>query len=207
MKEHTGPVAFFDFDGTLTTGDTFMPFLRQLQGAASYYRKLAALSPVLAGYLVRMVPNDVAKTRVLQRFVKGMPRDRLFSAGDAFCHTLPALLRPEGIELLQWHQSQGHRCVLVSASLDVYLQCWASRHEFDHVISTELDYVEGVATGHILGNNCHGEEKSLRICRWLNGVRPSATYAYGDTKGDLPMLQQADQGFLWNGRKFVAVGK
>lgn len=208
MIETPGTVAFFDFDGTLTTGDSLMPFLKQLEGVPWYYLKLAAVSPAILGYLAGVMRNDVAKTHVLKKFVKGVKRDKLIAAGRQFSQSvLPGMLRPEGMERLRWHQGQGHHCILVSASLDIYLNCWAADHGLHDVLSTRLVYMQGAATGEIEGSNCFGQEKALRIRQWLADRSPAVTYAYGDTKGDLPMLRQASQGYLWDGQRFVMVKK
>ena len=42
--------AFFDFDGTITTGDSFMPFLRYQLGPGKFALKMLQLSTVLAAY-------------------------------------------------------------------------------------------------------------------------------------------------------------
>jgi phosphoserine phosphatase len=35
------------------------------------------------------------------------------------------MLRPEAVGRLHWHQAQGHRTVLLSASPEIYLKPWA----------------------------------------------------------------------------------
>ncbi|WP_257292907.1 haloacid dehalogenase-like hydrolase, partial [Endozoicomonas sp. ONNA1] len=54
-------VAFFDFDGTLTTGDTLMPFLKYVLGRRKYYAKLFLVSPILVAYFAKVLRNDIAK--------------------------------------------------------------------------------------------------------------------------------------------------
>ena len=62
------PIAYFDFDGTLTQSDTLMPFLQHYSGT-QYYRKLLRVAPILLGYLAKIVPNGVVKERVLTEFL------------------------------------------------------------------------------------------------------------------------------------------
>src|SRR5690606_38030685 len=155
------PVAFFDFDGTLTTGDTLMPFLKFVVGTPTYYAKLALVSPVLAAYFAKLLRNDIAKQIVLKQYLAGYHIDDLFERGQRFSdEMIPTMLRPEGMERLRWHQEQGHECVLVSASMDVYLNAWARREGFSEVICTALEKDDsGYVSGRIQGENCHGEEK------------------------------------------------
>ncbi|MCK0715839.1 HAD-IB family hydrolase [Chromohalobacter sarecensis] len=194
----TRPVAFFDFDGTLTTGDTLMPFLKFVVGKPTYYAKLALLSPVLGAYYAKILRNDIAKQIVLKQYLGGCHIDELFALGERFSEeVIPTMLRPEGMERLRWHQAQGHECVLVSASMNVYLKSWAKRERFSAVICTELEVgKKGYVSGKIQGKNCHGEEKVRRIIiSKLDSRR--LTYAYGDSKGDLPMLKLVDHGFVF----------
>ena len=202
------PVAFFDFDGTLTTGDTLMPFLKFVVGAPVYYAKLALVSPILATYFAKLLRNDTAKQIVLKHYLAGYHIDDLFERGQHFSEeVIPTLLRPKGMERLRWHQEQGHECILVSASIDIYLNAWAQRVGIDAVLcsSLEKDDLSSIVSGKIKGRNCYGEEKLHRIKSFMIGKQESATYAYGDTSGDLPMLYYADYGAILKKNKWVSL--
>lgn len=200
------PVAFFDFDGTLTTGDTLMPFLKFVVGVPRYYWCLFLVTPILIAYILKLIPNDVAKQKVLKRYLSGYPLAELFEKGEAFSQeVIPTMLRNEGMERLRWHQTQGHTCVLVSASFDVWLKPWSDSNGFDDILTTQLETKNGMVTGLIAGNNCYGSEKVCRIEIWLDHEdrEPSCTYAYGDTKGDLPMLNSVNKGLILRNNTFI----
>ncbi|MFC3282758.1 HAD-IB family hydrolase [Litchfieldella rifensis] len=199
---NTTPVAFFDFDGTLTTGDTLLPFLKYVVGAPTYYTKLALLSPVLGAYATKLLRNDIAKEIVLRQYLAGYPLKELQDIGKRFSEEIvPTMLRPEGIERLAWHQAQGHDCVLVSASLDVYLKEWAECQGFTAALTSSLRQDEyGKVTGHLNAANCFGWEKCLRIQAWMDKRKPDMTYAYGDSKGDIQMLQSVNEGWRYDAR-------
>ncbi|QTF93679.1 HAD-IB family hydrolase [Halomonas sp. BM-2019] len=201
------PVAFFDFDGTLTTGDTLMPFLKFVVGTPTYYAKLALVSPVLAAYFAKLLRNDIAKQIVLKQYLAGYHIDDLFERGQRFSEeVIPTMLRPEGMERLRWHKEQGHECVLVSASMDVYLNDWAQREGFSEVICTALEKdASGHVSGSIQGENCYGKEKHRRVVQWQSGKYLTDTYAYGDTSGDVPMLTAVKSGYLWKKDKFYSI--
>lgn len=203
-KINNTPVAFFDFDGTLTTCDTLMPFLKFVVGKPKYYWNLLLVSPVLAGYFLKLVRNDIAKEAVLKRYLAGYPIDDLFALGERFSkEVIPNLLRAEGIERLRWHQEQGHESVLVSASLDIWLEPWAKKNSFTSIITTELELYNSIITGKIKNKNCYGIEKKIRIKKWLFNKKPMRTYAYGDTAGDIQMLSIVDEGWMINRKKKV----
>ena len=191
-------LALFDFDGTLTTGDTLLPFLRHFTGNAKFFTRLVLLSPVLACFVMGLIRNDVAKQSVLKKFMAGRHLDEVQRAGERFSlEGMTRLLRPDMMERMRWHLSQGHCCVLVSASLDVYLHPWAERVGFEALLCSRLSVTpEGLVTGDLEGANCFGEEKSKRISAWLNGRQPAYIYAYGDSRGDREMLAMADEGYL-----------
>lgn len=205
----TTPVAIFDFDGTLTRRDSMFPFLRMVAGTPLFVTRMLMLSPVLAAYATKLIKNDMAKEIVLAGFLNGMGLDELRRLGQRFAsEQLPSLLHPVGVERLRWHQQQGHACVLVSASLDVYLEPWAREMGFDGWITSSLETDSaGQVHGQLSGGNCFGEEKVRRIKGWIDGKALAVRYAYGDSSGDLPMLKMATEGYLLRKKRFSLVSK
>lgn len=189
--------ALFDFDGTLSRRDSLLPFLRQVCGTPRFALHMLRLSPVLLAYACGLMRNDSAKRQLLARCLDGIATEKLAQLANAYAAApLDGLLRPEGMERLRWHQAQGHACVLVSASPELYLQPWARRHGFFACLASPLD-----------GANCHGQEKVRRIAAWLAGSPHDIAYAYGDSAADLPMLAMARHGLLWRGASFLPLSK
>lgn len=191
-------VAAFDFDGTLTRRETLLPFLRYLLGDMQVTRHALVLSPTLTGYGLGLIDNDVAKERVFLRCFAGMRLNELEKQGERFAsYVIPGLLRDEMMQRFAWHKQQGHRCVVISASLELYVLPWAFGAGFDDVIATRLETIqEGLITGKILGANCFGIEKVNRL-RTLLGEKDGYTlYAYGDSRGDRELLSYADHAYF-----------
>lgn len=195
MQQTAKPVvAAFDFDGTLTRHDTLLPFLLHVAGISKLSFKFILLFPTLTAYVLGMIRNDKAKEKVLRCFLADMDTDTLQRHGLQFAEQkIPALLRNEAVQRLQWHKQQGHRCVLVSASLEIYLRPWANTMGFDDVLGTRLELLaNGRISGNLQGENCFGIEKIKRLNEIL-GARDSYTlYAYGDSRGDKELLSAAD---------------
>jgi phosphoserine phosphatase len=63
----------------------------------------------------------------------------------------------------------------------------------------------GRLTGRLVGENCRGREKELRLRAWLaaNGLEDAELWAYGDSAGDAELLAGADHP-VWVGRELVA---
>jgi HAD superfamily hydrolase (TIGR01490 family) len=155
------------------------------------------LSPTLIAYALGVVDNGAAKEKVLIRCLGGMRLDELQQDAEGFAaYVLPGLLREEAMRRFAWHKKQGHRCVLISASMELYVRPWAQRAGFDEVIATRLETGgNGTVTGKLSGINCFGIEKTRRL-ELLLGEREGYTlYAYGDSRGDKELLSLADYAF------------
>ena len=86
--------------------------------------------------------------------------------------------------------------VVASASLDVSLRAWCAREGLE-LVATGLEVEDGLCTGRMCPPNCHGAEKLRRVRVHLGGRRDALyLYAYGDSRGDLPMLRAADEGWF-----------
>ena len=198
--KNSATTVFFDFDGTLTTRDSLLPFLRFVCGPIGLGLGMIASLPQLAGYMSGLLPNDRAKQHLLSSTLRRRSREELMSAGKDFANTvLPPMLRASTIKRLHRYQDMGAKCVLISASLDIYLNYWARKTGFTDVLCSNLEFdAAGLATGRLLGTNCYGEEKVRRARHYLkiHGRELSSTVAYGDTSGDIPLLKFVSEGYI-----------
>ena len=194
MTDAVRQVAAFDFDGTITRADTLGPFLARVAGRARLYRSLLLRSPVLAATFVGIADRDAEKERLCGRLLAGRAAQEVTDAGIAYAAELLATraFRNEMLDRIAWHDSEGHEVVVVSASLNVYLEPLACDLGIDHVICTslEVDSAETI-TGKLVGGNVRGEEKARRLQTWL-GDGPRELWAYGNSKGDRELLAMAN---------------
>lgn len=185
-------LAIFDFDGTITTRDSFTDFIFYCHGAPKTVLGMLTLTPVLILYVLKLWPNWKAKQKVFARFYQGW-EETVFNATAARYadEKLSTLLRPAAMERLKWHKEQGHKIVIVSASFEAYLKPWCERHGFD-LLGTLVEVIEGRITGQFASKNCHGVEKieRLKACYQLEDFE--YIYAYGDSRGDLPLATIAN---------------
>lgn len=195
-------VAAFDFDGTLTRRDTLLPFLACGLGLPRLLLAMLKCSPWLLGYAIRLVPNDVAKQRLLRATLSGRSlREMQAWTAGWLADDFASRLRPDAMAQLATHQQQGHCCVMVSASPDVYLESVARQMGFDGLICTVMEVKQDHLTGRMHSPNCHGEQKVLRLNAWMQerfgqpAMDSLVLYAYGDTSGDKPMLRLAAHAF------------
>lgn len=187
-------VAAFDLDDTLTFKDSLWPFLCLVKGWTTAALLITKQFPSVAAYLLKRISRQEFKERVLTAFFAGMSFEEIERQGQAFSEGhLDRLMRPVGLKKLQWHISQGHRCILVTAAIDVYAKQWGLRHGFEKVIASHLEITpSGKVTGRLQGLNCWGSEKTRRLQQYLGERNTYTLYAYGDSQGDREMLALAD---------------
>jgi phosphatidylglycerophosphatase C len=191
--DKTDCVAAFDFDGTLSTRDNFLPYLRIVAGTRDLARAMAAAAPALAASRRDPAQRDVAKAIVLRGTLAGRSDAYLRRLGARYARLVVARhLAADTVARLEEHRAQGHEIVLVSASLHVYLDPIAELLGADAVLATALELdADGRCTGEIAGPNVRGTEKVRRLDSWLAG-REAVIHAYGDSAGDDELLARAD---------------
>lgn len=191
-----GRIAFFDFDGTITTRDTLLEFIRYCKGSFRFYLGFLLNSPWLIAYKLKIISNQKAKERVLTHFFRNTPLTAFQEQCDRFAtEMLPQLVRAGADKEIALLQEQGFTVVIVSASPENWLRSWAE-NKGATLIATRLETRADVITGKIAGNNCHGKEKVRRIKEAYALPDYREIYAYGDTGGDRPMLALATISFF-----------
>jgi HAD superfamily hydrolase (TIGR01490 family) len=202
----TRTVAAFDFDGTLTSGGSVLPFLVAVRGFWPVFRAVFALSPkLLHSALVGGAAADAAKEKLFSRLLGGLPVKAVDERSVAFAERhLARRLRQDALLRLRWHQRQGHHVVIVSASPECYVRRAGELLGVDGVLATRLAVGGGgLLTGNYEGKNCRGAEKYARLVVHLRangllgggggGDQPEL-WAYGNSRGDLRLLRAADHG-------------
>jgi phosphatidylglycerophosphatase C len=184
-------LALFDFDGTITSSDTWTPFMRAAIRPWRMAVGRVALAPVVVGYRLGVV--SASRGRCLAARVAFTGEDAAGVrriAADYASRVLPDKVRPPAIERLDWHRSRGDDVVVVSGSLDVYLQPWCAARQLD-CICTTLEERAGRFTGRYVNGDCSGAEKVRRVRERYDLSRYDLVYAYGDSGEDRELLELA----------------
>ncbi len=198
----TDVIALFDFDGTLTFGDSFAPFLRLVAGPVRMLVGVALLSPLVVLYEFGLVGGSPLRKALAYVCFRGRSADVVRKLGGEYATTLDARMRAEALAALRSHQADGHAVVVVSASLGVYLEAYCRSLGVD-VIATELEVRDGKLTGKYRGGDCTGAEKARRVRERYDLRRYAVVYAYGDTAEDDELLALAQRRFF-RGREIKA---
>lgn len=186
-------LALFDFDGTITHGDSWTPFMKLAMSPGRKVVGYTVLLPVGAGYYAGLVAGRTARPLYAHVAFRGVEAGRVRDIGCRYAsEVLPGTLRSRALEQIAWHQGNGDTVVVVSGSLAVYVQPWCESASID-CIATELEERRGRLTGHYLGGECTGTEKAVRIRQRYDLRQYREIYAYGDTTEDREMLALANR--------------
>jgi phosphatidylglycerophosphatase C len=188
-------IAFFDFDGTITTSDTLLEIIKFYKGNFKFYLGFAINSPFLAAWKAGIISNQAAKEKVLQYFFGGLSEQIFQQRCDEFAgFHIPSLIRPKALHEIEKLKAAGAEIVIVSASAENWIAAWCKENDLQ-LIGTKLQVTNNLLTGKIDGINCHGEEKVNRINKAYDLSQYDEIYCYGDTTGDKPMLKLASFSF------------
>ncbi len=187
----------FDFDGTLTTKDTLLEFIRFAKGSGQMFRGFLLFSPLLLLMKLHLYPNWKAKQQLFSYFFKGMNIDDFNALCTHFAEQNKHLLRPAGIEKVRQTIEEEQATVLViSASIDNWVRPFFD--EIDkkiQVLGTQIEIKEGRLTGQFTTKNCYGQEKVNRLTALYPHREAYDLIAFGDSRGDKELLDFADKGF------------
>ena len=188
----------FDFDGTLTTKDTLLEFIRFAKGTLAFGLGFLRYTHLLVLMKLGVYPNWKAKQKVFAHFFKGMSIDDFDALCQEFAASSKHLLRPKGIEAINKAQSEGSEVLIVSASIDNWVQPFFANVK---VLGTQIEVVDGKLTGRFLTKNCYGQEKVNRILALYPNRQDYHLTAYGDSRGDKDLLAWADESYFKPFRK------
>ena len=213
-------ISAFDFDGTLTTRDTLLLFIRHARGWWALFGGLLLFSPLLVLMKLHLADNGRTKERLFRHYFRGMLERDFDALCQSFARSHTHILRTAGLRTVQQALDRGDRVVILSASIDRWVeaclrQFLVSSSQFQ-VLGTEIEVADGRLTGRFATPNCYGPEKVRRLKEFLKEVSPRGDVegatkvsprgdvegalegtpfiiAYGDSRGDKELLDYADE--------------
>ena len=180
----------FDFDGTLTTNDTLLEFIRYAKGTLAFGLGFMRYTHLLVLMKLGFYPNWKAKQKVFAHFFKDTTLDDFNAICQEFAASSRHLLRPKGIEAINQALNEGSEVLIVSASIDNWVQPFFAEVK---VLGTQIEVKDGKLTGRFLTKNCYGEEKVNRLKAIYPNRQDYHLTAYGDSNGDKELLAFADE--------------
>ena len=134
------------------------------------------------------------------QFLSSLPMDRLHELREDYIKSeIEPHIRPKAMEVLCQHVEQGNKVVIISATNDFVVSAIAKRFGIEDadVLSTPLEIQDERYTGKLTDKPNFQEGKIYHLNKWLEKQQASGTtfiktYAYSDSKNDIPLLEWAD---------------
>ena len=130
--------------------------------------------------------------RVFYRNYRGLNAEDVKQlASEQFETYVRSKLFPAALDCIREHQSRGDLVVLVTGSLDFIIQPLTDYLQADAALTVQLEEAHGKFTGELTTLPLSEEEKvrAIQVFAEQHNVDLAASYAYGDSRADLPMLQ------------------
>lgn len=186
-------LSVFDFDGTLTKHDSFVPFLRFAFGKRIFARRLVRLVLPTLKCMGRRLTRDELKEVLIHTFMTGVEAKWVEEKAEEFCERYwKRLMRPSGLIAVATQVNSGAIVTICSASPAMVLKPFAERLGI-RLIGTNLEVKDGVLTGRISGHNCRCGQKVERLEAEYGPLSSYHLRAWGDTRGDYEMLAAAQE--------------
>lgn len=193
--------AIFDLDGTLYEGHIWLALKRHHEtrrmkrpALYAYVWSHMALWPLYRWGLLSEAKFYKMWGRHMSWLVGGLT---LQQAGQVFEWVIEEdvmpNLRHDVVTLMEEHQREGHRVILLSGTFQPLLQLIGRRLGVEDVVGTRLAVRDGRYTGAIVPPVCMAEGKARRLQSFIDEcdeeIDLSASYAYADGPIDLPALE------------------
>ncbi len=197
-------VAFYDFDGTLVSGNVVT---RYLWFARHHPRKAVAVwryAKAVLGIPVWLILDACSRRLfnvVFFRLYRGFSEEWLRSrAVDLFEAQIKAEQFKYAKERVALDRAAGYHTVLVTGGIDIAVAPAAEYFGFDDMLANRLEFIDGVATGEVAETLLAGEAKAevLRDYASAHGLDLKAARAYSDSGSDLPMLHAVGMAIATN---------
>lgn len=135
--------------------------------------------------------------------IAGLSPQRLGALHEAFMERfVHPMALPKARELVDAHHRAGDQCLIITATNRFITAPIARWLGVDELLATELETVDGIYTGKMLGTPCFQHGKVERLREWLEsrngqpgspGLTLENSVFYSDSFNDLPLLEQAGE--------------
>lgn len=183
----------FDFDGTLTYKDTMFLYLK-FYNPAKFRVQFIRHIPLFVLLKLKLADAEKVKKSFIGSILKGQNETKIKEKSRKFFEVnYPKIVRENAMDFIKNIDQNNTESLLVTASLDIWTQPFADAFKME-LISTKAEFKDGVFTGNFIGKNCNGKEKLERIKKEIADEKYDKIIAFGDTSGDRPMLNWANEG-------------
>ena len=188
-------VALFDFCETIANFQTADAYVRYVQShSVPTNIEIRLLYNILnqsrvLGIVRRLKPKGSIDKRFILKQMKGRTYEEMDRLAEDYYNNMikPNMIEPVVTELRRL-QSEGYGIYVISAGYDIYLKYFVKDFKVDGLLSTKIEFKDGVCTGRFDGQDCMFDYKIDYINSMIKGDH-SQWLAFSDSITDLPMLE------------------
>jgi HAD superfamily hydrolase (TIGR01490 family) len=189
-------IIIFDFDGTITTKDTMLDFVKWHFGLIKFSLGMLKILPKIILYKIGLISNQKAKEDFLTHFFGGMEYDEFVELCKNYSLSeIDGIIKKEAEEKIKFYRTHGHKMIIITASILQWVEPWALKAGFAKVLASEIEVKNSKVTGKIMGKNCYGIEKVNRFISEYNSFENYHTVCFGDSKGDFEILKSSNKSY------------
>jgi HAD superfamily hydrolase (TIGR01490 family) len=198
------PVALFDIDGTLTTGNVWNGIMAYSAGRGHALRHAATHAAFVGLHYPLLLPRALGllseasfrRTWVqhLPWYFRGFDQDQITAMADWVAHTATApIVRPDVLARLHAHLADGVPVALVSGAPTPFVASLARMWGVAHAIGSPVEFREGCYTGRMPDPPCVDVQKAVYTRAYFAEqglpLDYAASFAYADSYSDLGMFE------------------
>lgn len=191
-------VLLLDVDYTVINTDSMIEFLIYSLKKKTFKTivKLPYIIFILMMYLIKVVSLKKAKEAVFYPIVDFTEED----LKNFFDSCIMKKINKSAENIVYKNKEKNNFIIMITASPYAYMKYFKYYGLADEVIGSDLFYENSRYINKFIGKNCKGIEKIERINDVLDKLNIEIdyenSYAYSDSKSDLPMLSLVKNGFL-----------
>jgi len=200
--------ALWDLDGTLIDGAVTGFLVRHLVASGRLRRRRLAS---MAGYNLLYKLNLLTPAgihRAAADLISGWP---VAEAERVMAQVVDAQVRrqvfAEAVERIAWHRARGHVQVVVTGGPEFAARRLADHLGIAHVLASRTAIRDGRISGEFAPDDlCFGAQKVTRVRAFAaaHAVDLARSYAYSDSRSDLPLLREVGFGHAVNPQYLLA---
>lgn len=188
-------VALFDFCETIANFQTADAYVRYVQShSAPTNTGIRLLYNILnqsrvLGVVRRLKPKGSVDKRFILKQMKGRTYEEMDRLAEDYYNNMikPNMIEPVVTELRRL-QSEGYGIYIISAGYDIYLKYFVHDFKVNGLLSTKVEFKDGICTGRFDGQDCMFDYKIDYINSEIKGDH-NQWLAFSDSITDLPMLE------------------
>ncbi|MGQ9644684.1 MAG: HAD family hydrolase, partial [Ignavibacterium sp.] len=187
----------FDFDKTITVCDTILPISRYLCEQLKRKNKFRIVQLYFLLFRMNFISSKSFKEKIVTTLLKGLNSEQIEKTILKFYQeNYSNLLNGKIVEQINSEKQKGNYVIIITSNIQLFVNPIKKLLDVNDVFATQVEVADKIIGEKIVGENCSGKVKAEILNKCKQKYNPEKVIAYGDSKGDFDMLNNADEGYL-----------